>query len=80
MPCRPALGIESEGLELPLEELPEWSEDKLKILPVVRLFASLAALGLTRMIFLALEEPSHRWTALPSTSLWCERTYCRGSS
>ena len=29
------LGIESEGLELPLEELPEWSEAKLKILPVV---------------------------------------------
>lgn len=31
------LGIESEGLELPLEELPEWEESKLKILPVVRL-------------------------------------------
>ncbi|KAF9478069.1 alpha-ketoglutarate dependent xanthine dioxygenase [Pholiota conissans] len=29
------LGIESEGLELPLEELPEWSEAKLKILPVL---------------------------------------------
>jgi len=30
------LGIESEGLELPLEELPVWEESKLKILPVVR--------------------------------------------
>ncbi|KJA19244.1 hypothetical protein HYPSUDRAFT_144093 [Hypholoma sublateritium FD-334 SS-4] len=29
------LGIESEGLELPLEELPEWSEDKLKIFPIL---------------------------------------------
>ena len=29
------LGIESEGLELPLEELPEWEASKLKILPVV---------------------------------------------
>jgi alpha-ketoglutarate-dependent taurine dioxygenase len=29
------LGIESEGLELPLDELPEWEEAKLKILPVV---------------------------------------------
>ena len=29
------LGIETEGLELPLSELPPWSADKLKILPVV---------------------------------------------
>ncbi|KAF9055786.1 hypothetical protein BJ165DRAFT_1412243 [Panaeolus papilionaceus] len=29
------LGIESEGLELPLEELPPWEESKLKILPVL---------------------------------------------
>jgi len=29
------LGIETEGLELPLNELPEWEESKLKILPVV---------------------------------------------
>jgi hypothetical protein len=31
------LGIESEGLELPLDQLPEWEESKRKILPVVRL-------------------------------------------
>lgn len=30
------LGIESEGLELPLEELPEWEESKIKVFPVVR--------------------------------------------
>lgn len=29
------LGIESEGLELPLSELPPWEEDKIKIFPVV---------------------------------------------
>lgn len=29
------LGIESEGLELPPNELPEWEESKLKILPLV---------------------------------------------
>jgi len=29
------LGIETEGLELPLNELPEWEESKLKVLPVV---------------------------------------------
>jgi hypothetical protein len=30
------LGIESEGLELPLDELPEWNEAKVKVFPVVR--------------------------------------------
>lgn len=29
------LGIEVEGLELPLEELPAWEESRLKILPIV---------------------------------------------
>lgn len=31
------LGIESEGLEIPTEELPEWEESKLKIFPMVYL-------------------------------------------
>lgn len=30
------LGIEDEGLELPLEELPEWEESKVKVFPMVR--------------------------------------------
>jgi alpha-ketoglutarate-dependent taurine dioxygenase len=29
------LGIENEGLELPLEELPEWEESKIKTYPIV---------------------------------------------
>jgi len=29
------LGIESEGLELPLSELPDWEESKIKILPML---------------------------------------------
>ena len=29
------LGIESEGLEVPIEELPEWEESKVKIFPMV---------------------------------------------
>ena len=33
------LGIENEDLEIPLEELPEWEDSKLKVFPVVR-FAS----------------------------------------
>lgn len=32
------LGIESEGLELPLKELPEWDESKIKVFPMVRSF------------------------------------------
>jgi xanthine dioxygenase len=31
------LGIESEGLELPLSELPEWEEVRIKTFPMVRL-------------------------------------------
>jgi hypothetical protein len=30
------LTIESEGKEVPLDELPPWTEDKIKVLPVVR--------------------------------------------
>lgn len=30
------LGIESEGLELPEDQLPEWEESKIKTYPVVR--------------------------------------------
>jgi hypothetical protein len=30
------LGIESEGLELPFEELPPWEEERRKVFPVVR--------------------------------------------
>lgn len=31
------LGIETEGLELPDEELPPWEESKIKVFPIVRL-------------------------------------------
>ena len=31
------LGIVSDGLELPLNELPEWEESKIKTFPVVSL-------------------------------------------
>lgn len=34
------LGIVYEGKELPLEELPEWSEEKVKVLPMVSPFLS----------------------------------------
>jgi hypothetical protein len=30
------LGIEDEGLELPFDQLPEWTNEKVKTLPAVR--------------------------------------------
>ena len=30
------LGIEAEGLKLPLDKLPSWEEEKTKVFPVVR--------------------------------------------
>lgn len=40
------LGLESDGLELTRDELPAWSEDKVKTLPAVRaLFARPPAFG-----------------------------------
>ncbi len=31
------LGIESDGLELPPDELPEWEAERVKVFPVVRI-------------------------------------------
>lgn len=39
------LGIETEGLELPLNELPQWEESKIKILPMVCKFMVLFIRG-----------------------------------
>jgi hypothetical protein len=41
------LGIENEGLELPLEELPEWEESKIKTYPIVSHPISLDAAVMT---------------------------------
>jgi hypothetical protein len=30
------LGIESDGLEMPLNELPEWEKENIKVFPMVR--------------------------------------------
>lgn len=37
-PCKAVptgLGLVSEGLEVPLDQLPEWEESKVKVLPMV---------------------------------------------
>jgi hypothetical protein len=41
------LGIENEGLELPLDQLPEWEESKLKTLPIVSFWTALHPHSLT---------------------------------
>jgi hypothetical protein len=70
------LGIESEGLELPLEELPEWEESKLKILPVVRAFLVFVFEWLMFLIVLGLEESWNWRSSFPSPPVRCEGTPC----
>jgi len=37
------LGIEDDGLEMGLDELPQWEEGKVKVLPMVRFFFACCA-------------------------------------
>jgi hypothetical protein len=63
------LGMESEGLELPLSELPEWEEGKIKILPMVSLiFVWLCQRPVSHTLntIAAVEKSTHRRTPLPS--------------
>jgi hypothetical protein len=64
------LGLECEGLEMELGALPPWEEAKRKTLPVVRNTPSLPPrltprTTLTRMVFVALEEPSDGRAGVP---------------
>ena len=55
------LGIETEGLELPLNELPPWEEEKIKVYPVVSLPIRRCNSQVADVIPpAALEEPRHR--------------------
>jgi len=60
------LGIENEGLELPLEELPEWEESKIKTYPIVSIPIWVHCRNAD---ILVLEEPSDRLTPFPSSSM-----------
>lgn len=71
------LGIESEGLELPYEELPLWEESKRKALPMVSLVVFLFSNRDWKYhCKSALEEPGHRWTPLPSPPVRCSGDRC----
>jgi hypothetical protein len=79
------LGIELEGLELPLAELPPWDESKIKVYPMVRIFGIASYTHLLLLIppplhSLALEKPSDERAPLPSPPLWRIRTTGRPSS
>lgn len=75
------LGIESDGLELGMGELPEWEEGKVKVLPLVSSSSSLLIPGLELMYaYLAVEEPCHGRLTLPGPPLRRSRTPHRPSS
>ncbi|KAF9025440.1 Clavaminate synthase-like protein [Hymenopellis radicata] len=65
------LGIETEGLELPLDELPEWDETKCKVLPVLwknpvtgELHFQVHPCGVAELLVDALPEGASREDAL----------------
>lgn len=79
------LGLVSEGKELPLEELPEWEESKIKTLPMVSMNRSRDDLSFVRPEAdpsrptrndapSALEESQNGQTSLPSPSFRHSRT------
>ena len=74
------LGIVSDGLEMDLNELPEWEESKVKTYPVVshRLHhTALAPISDRGLLLLVLAEPRHERTPLPGSPLWCSGTLRR---
>ncbi len=67
------LGIESEGLELPLDELPPWEESRVKIFPLVSKRNGLRHETTNLLIPTEIDmEESRYWRPpLPSSSLRC---------
>ena len=65
------LGIESEGLELPLNELPPWEEAKIKIFPVVSKRSCMLWRSDSCLFpaCTALEEPRYGWLAFPGSPM-----------
>ena len=64
------LGIENENFEIPLEELPEWEDKKIKIFPLV-CFGTKLAKQIDRRI--VLEKSGHRQSPRPGSSMWRSR-------
>jgi hypothetical protein len=63
------LGIESDGLELPLDKLPSWEEAKQKTYPVVSWVLNRIH-GAVSLSSPAMEEPYLRPSTFPSPPLW----------
>ena len=76
------LGIESEGLELPLSELPDWEEERVKVFPLVsRFFLQHLAITLAYAgTNVALEKSSNGGFTFPSSPMWRARAPSRSSS
>jgi xanthine dioxygenase len=62
------LGIESEGRELPLDELPEWEKSKVKFFPMVTL-SYFTVYPTCSKWFSGVEKPSDGQSSLPSPSM-----------
>jgi hypothetical protein len=73
------LGIETEGLELPPDELPPWEESKVKVFPIVRFVRTFCSKFLMRKPA-DVEEPHHWRLAFRSSPLRCSRIYRAATS
>ena len=63
------LGLESEGLELPTGDLPDWEESKIQTLPVVSRFTSEEQRFPKNTTPAALEKPGYGAPPLPSSPM-----------
>lgn len=63
------LGIETEGLETPWDQLPPWEESKIKVYPVVRHFQRSPCV--CTHLETAMEEPCDGWSTPSGTPLRC---------
>lgn len=74
------LGIETEGLEMPLAQLPPWEESKVKIYPVVS-HTYLSSPSRSFLISkLVVEKSHHGWSPSSSASLRCSADLCQSTS
>jgi hypothetical protein len=55
------LGIEDDGLEMSLDELPEWDEDKVKVLPMVSTYLGVDQSGGVESMLILVSDGQPTW-------------------
>ena len=73
------LGMETEGREVPLDDLPAWDESKIKTYPFVRTQSLSRDVNEADFQLTVVEEPGHTYPTLPSPRLRRNRTADRPS-